>query len=488
MAVNGRYVYITTNTNPAKFLVFDVSNPANPWRVGGINLNSGEDQGRAIAVSGKYAYVTGNTAPAFFTVIDMSSPAAPTRVGGTTLEVGNELSGQAIAISGRYAFAAMNTDPTVLTAIDISNPTAPTRVSRFEGTLGVDLATSSLSLNGKYAYIISDSSPTRVSIIDVSNASSLVRVANFTLPTDENGSRVFVSGRYAYFASGTSPIRFSAYELPGLETATAEIGSLEAGTLSVSGSLSVQQNLNVDSLTVGPGGLLVQGDAAADSFIANGSFEIPNRFLVNVSSNRVEFGSRALNTTLFVNGSINATGAITSSGGFDLAEAFSADEPLLPGELVVATSRHSVRKATAETAHLVLGAVSTQPGFLLDRADIPNRVFIGLSGRVPVSVEGDVRPGDFITASSTPGKGRAATSAGFVIGRAISSVQADGTVLTIIQPMYFSPQVTARGTLLGANAARVYTQTGASSEETVVRTAESVTIALAQSDVVVTLG
>jgi len=274
-----------------------------------------------------------------------------------------------------------------------------------------------------------------------------------------------------------------------VEAPSAEIGSLEAGQLSVTGSISAQQNLAANSMTIGPGGLVVQGDASAQSFIANGSFEVPRRFLVNATANRIEFGSRSLNTTLFVNGTINATGAITSNGGFDLAEAFSAEETLLPGELVIATGRHTVRKATADQASIVIGAVSTSPGFILDSAELPNRVFIGLAGRIPVLVEGTVNPGDFITVSDTPGRGKAATNAGFVIGRAISPVRSDGTVLMIIQAMYFSPQLAPDGKLQGsASNTKITAIARVGAEQGITRSNNNVVVLLGREDTVVTLG
>jgi hypothetical protein len=58
--------------------VIDVSDPANPQRVGGYDT-SGEAQG--VAVSGHYAYVADGYAGGL-QVIDVSDPANPQRVGG----------------------------------------------------------------------------------------------------------------------------------------------------------------------------------------------------------------------------------------------------------------------------------------------------------------------------------------------------------------------------------------------------------------------
>jgi len=76
--------------------VIDVSNPANPRRVGGYDT-SGPAYG--VAVSGHYAYVADYTG---LQVIDVSNPANPQRVGGY------DTSGEAygVAVSGNYAYVA----------------------------------------------------------------------------------------------------------------------------------------------------------------------------------------------------------------------------------------------------------------------------------------------------------------------------------------------------------------------------------------------
>ena len=71
--------------------VIDVSNPANPVRVGGYDT-SGYAYG--VAVSGNIAYVADDDAG--LQVIDVSNPASPVRVGGYDTS-GN---GEGVAVSG----------------------------------------------------------------------------------------------------------------------------------------------------------------------------------------------------------------------------------------------------------------------------------------------------------------------------------------------------------------------------------------------------
>jgi hypothetical protein len=122
-------------------------------------------------------------------------------------------------------------------------------------------------------------------------------------------------------------------------------------------------------------------------------------------------------------------------------------------DLASIASPKSVKKATKADADLVIGAVSTNPGFIIGDPSATNPVLIGLAGRIPVKVTGHVTAGDFITVSDIPGVGERATKAGYVIGRAIEDVN-NGLVMMIIQPTYFNPAVKADGTIVGGSDAK----------------------------------
>jgi hypothetical protein len=113
--VVGNYAYIALNQGG--LAVFDISNPANPVRVGGYDT-SGWAYG--VAVSGNYAYVADSEAG--LQVIDVSNPANPVRVGGY------DTSGAAagVAVSGSYAYVADGRAG--LEILDVSNPANPVHV------------------------------------------------------------------------------------------------------------------------------------------------------------------------------------------------------------------------------------------------------------------------------------------------------------------------------------------------------------------------
>jgi hypothetical protein len=75
---------------------------------------------------------------------------------------------------------------------------------------------------------------------------------------------------------------------------------------------------------------------------------------------------------------------------------------------------------------------------------------LALNGRVMTKVDtenGDIAPGDYITASSTPGVGMKATMAGEVVGRALAAYSNTGVgqILVFINPTYYNPDNNLQG-------------------------------------------
>jgi hypothetical protein len=114
------------------------------------------------------------------------------------------------------------------------------------------------------------------------------------------------------------------------------------------------------------------------------------------------------------------------SGGADLAENYTSDDALLPGEIVAVddTDVHNVKRATRSYQEDLLGVVSTAPGFVAG-AYTEGSYPIALVGRVPVKVtteNGVILAGQRITSASLAGYGMKAISAGRVIGVALESM------------------------------------------------------------------
>jgi hypothetical protein len=134
------------------------------------------------------------------------------------------------------------------------------------------------------------------------------------------------------------------------------------------------------------------------------------------------------------------------TGPRDLAENFSSDMDLDPGDVVcMGDEVDSIVVSEEPNDGLVLGVVSSEPGFLLnvDRDVEDDGLFpVALCGRVPCKVvdeNGPIARGDFLTTSSTPGHAMKASSAmmdgreihrpGTIIGKALGSFESGtGTI------------------------------------------------------------
>jgi hypothetical protein len=115
VAVSGDYAYATTDPSGVLFYgsgaieVIDISNPTNPHRVGKCDL--GSTAALSVAVSGHYAYVMqgwhrlDGTEPSCLAVIDVSDPANPRRVGGNSA-----FTGWNVAVSGDRVYVAAGED------------------------------------------------------------------------------------------------------------------------------------------------------------------------------------------------------------------------------------------------------------------------------------------------------------------------------------------------------------------------------------------
>jgi hypothetical protein len=125
------------------------------------------------------------------------------------------------------------------------------------------------------------------------------------------------------------------------------------------------------------------------------------------------------------------TGAF-NTGGADLAERYTSEDVLEPGDVVAIdnVNSHAVRRTSFQYQSDILGVVSTDPGFV-GGAYTENSYPIALIGRVPVKVStenGPIRLGDYLTSASIAGYAMKADLAGRVLGRALEPLKAEEMV------------------------------------------------------------
>ncbi|MEM7035882.1 MAG: hypothetical protein AAF570_02810 [Bacteroidota bacterium] len=130
----------------------------------------------------------------------------------------------------------------------------------------------------------------------------------------------------------------------------------------------------------------------------------------------------------------------------DLAEYFPLVGKAEPGDLismVPGADRYSV--STRANDPSVIGIYSSNPTLTLN--DPNSGIPVGLQGRVPVNVtleNGGIQKGDYLMASSTPGKAMKATDAGFIVGRALESLDQEGQIICLIETGWFNPNAGAQ--------------------------------------------
>jgi hypothetical protein len=143
-------------------------------------------------------------------------------------------------------------------------------------------------------------------------------------------------------------------------------------------------------------------------------------------------GESSTSTYIFVDDTLspNSTYISTNADGwqsedaYDYAERFESSQNLKPGDIVTVDPDgiNMVKRATSPSDKLI-GIVSTKPGFVTGR-HYEGWHPIALAGRVPTRVStmnGNIRAGDYITATQVPGVGAKAKEGESIIGIALES-------------------------------------------------------------------
>jgi hypothetical protein len=177
---------------------------------------------------------------------------------------------------------------------------------------------------------------------------------------------------------------------------TAQIGALSANSIS-SGTSNVNIGSSGANVTVS-----VSGTSNVAVFTTTG----------------LTLGTNSLTVGGIVNSNANGVGNIGATGGFfdtifakatsaqyaDLAEMYVSDADYPPGTVVEFGGEYEITISSSSHSTAVAGIISTNPSYLMNSTQTGEYVLpVALTGRVPCRVQGPVRKGDVLVASSTPG-------------------------------------------------------------------------------------
>ena len=227
-------------------------------------------------------------------------------------------------------------------------------------------------------------------------------------------------------------------------------GNLSGGNISAVGNINVGGNLSaVGNINIG-GNLVITGNITditqIDITTSAGNANIvltPNGTgNVNTPANVSVTGSIIVNSgaraTAIVNGAGNAVGNIGSSSTYfnqlfaqattalyaDLAEMYTTDAEYAPGTVLIFGGNQEVTISTATHDNRVAGVVSTNPAHVMNSGlQGEFTVAVALTGRVPVSVIGNITAGDRVVTSNHAGVAEALDitryQPGVIIGKAL---------------------------------------------------------------------
>ena len=194
----------------------------------------------------------------------------------------------------------------------------------------------------------------------------------------------------------------------------ANVAVFSTNGLDITGVLNSTGNASVANIAAGAA--VFSGAISGSSLsVSTGSVTLGN--IVNSNSNGVgNIGSAvtAFNTVF---------AKATSAQYADLAEIYTSDSEYPAGTVVVFGGAQEITVSTEYAQTSVAGVVSTSPAYLMNSAADGQPV--ALIGRVPCRVVGNIRKGDLITSSATPGVATRLDPAdwqpGVVIGKALAN-------------------------------------------------------------------
>ena len=485
VALNGSILYASDNGSPAGIYVVDVSNPGSLRLLKTIDLNGYNV--RQIKTEGSLLYVLlqniGDSSGSV-RVYEMTNPQVP-RLRSTASVYDYPMD---MDVQNRHAWVTFYSGSTGLMGVDFTNFDSPS-------TPKVTLPT-----NGNKVLVFGDTIAVTdylgsgIYLVDAQASTNPIYIGKINSASNNVFNSLGIIGQHL-FAGDFSGLALVSFDLKGINTDVLNAGNARVGTLQISGSSAIDNNLSVRGSLAAGGGVSVVGNSSFYGSSTNPLVQIVNQHPVTsgtawglftnsllVGESRTATGTNDYVSVMSYNSSQNRFGLCldnTSTAGtcqtfagtstvyslladdaiganaFDLAERYTISGSVEPGDLLVFDpDRPLTMKKSPGTPYdrALAGVVSTRPGFILG---VGGGEPVALAGRVPTKVtvtNGAIAIGDLLTSSERPGVAMKATQPGQIIGRALEAATSDGVIEVFIQPGYdASTLLQSDGTLATLN-------------------------------------
>ena len=232
-----------------------------------------------------------------------------------------------------------------------------------------------------------------------------------------SGSSGSCTGNAATATSAAALTTARAIALSGDVVGTANFD----GSAGISISTTIQANSV--ALSTDTTGNYVAAGATSGSGISGSVSSEGGTFTVTSNATNANTGSTIVFRDSSGDFSANVITATTTNARYaDLAEKYDSDADYEAGTVLIFGGEKEVTECTAKYDKRIAGIVSTDPAYLMNSES--SGIAVGLVGRVPCKVIGEIRKGDLMVASDTPGhaiawKEESNPMTGSVIGKAL---------------------------------------------------------------------